>query len=813
MLSFTQKPFQRSIIPSDYSRSIIPSYILTPSNSDIGSDPPAYLMTMEISKIFPDIRRQLDQGKKVLDISGPTGTGKTAGSAIIIHQWCVANWKDKYRYTIVAIPLRANTLEIYKFSVEKNQQSKDLFSYRADEKNSSNFGISKIKYMTTMSVVNRLLLFYKTTPKLINGIVLCIDETHQSSVENKILLGLANYFITLEFEIKVVLISATPPIIDPKYLPNLVIDNADKLVIPTTPNYDITWIDSRLTPIVLCENKDKSKSKSKSKSCKVDASRIIPTIIEKLQYYNTQSGNILLGNGHILIFVPGQSFIKELINKIKEYNNKSASKIRQQIKVYTSSLAKKDKSLSFNDSTIILATNALQSGITIQNVNVVIDPLIENVSSYTNGIRMLKESVISKDSSKQRIGRCGRGSKKGQVYILTTETAYIGLNEHSEFKWNDMNIYDNYIKILGSNPKDSEDPKDPKDPVYPKLNPKIILGISKHQNCETLKTLEKLKFIENVKSDKNFDGSNGGEISYTISDKSTNSMDQIFTNIYFKSAFIEIINDEKLNDEFLVIVIILFMFIDTSIDNHELYLVNEEEIKQGRESMKQYLERNFNTFIKKNDTQVGIKNDDIQIAIKIYCLMKKSGESVEDWCTKSKINYDFMNKLDKKIIAFFYQYYIDPNKNPEFYDEIINLSENNELMYTHIYDQLSELFFENIFEIKVRRYPNESGKEFKQPYKYCANSYYTETKEKTDETTGTKTKEITEIQFKIDDTSMILDKMDILPIRTKQNEQLPIQNEGEKILALLCTGNSTFDRKPSKKVNKSWYLNIIIPIR
>ena len=97
---------------------------------------------------------------------------------------------------------------------------------------------------------------------------------------------------------------------------------------------------------------------------------------------------------------------------------------------------------------IIVATNIAETAITIQNIGVVIDTLIEKLArtSAAGGLRLNPE-FISKSSAKQRCGRTGR-TGPGICYRMTTETFYTSLKEQRIEEIKRVPIYKLVIEFL-----------------------------------------------------------------------------------------------------------------------------------------------------------------------------------------------------------------------------------------------------------------------------------------------------------------------------------------------------------------------------
>jgi HrpA-like RNA helicase len=122
-------------------------------------------------------------------------------------------------------------------------------------------------------------------------------------------------------------------------------------------------------------------------------------------------------NSHFLVFAPGKGEIDKIIRHLKQADNMLV------LPAY-SNLEKSDLDKIYDEVTnkrkIIIATNIAETGITIENIGMVFDSLLEKraETSSIGGLRMVT-TKIAKSSAEQRKGRTGR-TKAGKYYVMTT---------------------------------------------------------------------------------------------------------------------------------------------------------------------------------------------------------------------------------------------------------------------------------------------------------------------------------------------------------------------------------------------------------
>ena len=120
--------------------------------------------------------------------------------------------------------------------------------------------------------------------------------------------------------------------------------------------------------------------------------------------------------GSMIVFIPGKRDSKIIMDKLKDMSN---------VIYVHSNMSDTDRKRMFEENSILIATNVVESSITLPDVTVVIDSMMSNIpakgsTSFNKGI---KTGYISYDNSLQRRGRAGR-VKQGYYFPMITEAEF-----------------------------------------------------------------------------------------------------------------------------------------------------------------------------------------------------------------------------------------------------------------------------------------------------------------------------------------------------------------------------------------------------
>lgn len=333
-------------------------------------------------------------------IQAPTGTGKTQLIPPYLHR------KSKLK-VFVAVPTReaarASALRVSKFNSDIS------VGYAAGGKSRYNSTTSLV-YATSGHIKNVILTsFNRYGVSNIGNFYLILDEYHVESVDNTIIMNLwkeaKEKHVTVP---RLIFLSATHVNIK---------DFTDRVIIN----------------IPIKGKKFDVKTKYLEKQAKGD--KVYDEMYKIASELPTNSG-------HVLLFVPTIRIA-----------NKLAGKIRDNLKVFTTALHSKTsdedtlrafKPLSKRE--FIVATNVMESSITINGLGVVIDSMREKVA-YTsgNGGKMLREGFITEQSSIQRKGRTGR-TRDGIYYAMIPEKKELDKQKVAEYLR--IPIYDEILELI-----------------------------------------------------------------------------------------------------------------------------------------------------------------------------------------------------------------------------------------------------------------------------------------------------------------------------------------------------------------------------
>ena len=154
-------------------------------------------------------------------------------------------------------------------------------------------------------------------------------------------------------------------------------------------------------------------------------------------------------DGIWLVFLPG---LQE-IDMVKDYIESSN---KYEICIAHSSLSSEDLEQIFvppknrEKRKLILATNIAETSLTIDNLSIVIDSMLEKIPEISaSGSLGLKCTHISKDSAQQRKGRIGR-TCHGKMYRMCTPEEFENLEESRSLEIHRLPIINDAIRCISS---------------------------------------------------------------------------------------------------------------------------------------------------------------------------------------------------------------------------------------------------------------------------------------------------------------------------------------------------------------------------
>ncbi len=122
-----------------------------------------------------------------------------------------------------------------------------------------------------------------------------------------------------------------------------------------------------------------------------------------------------LGDGDILVFLPGEREIRDTADHLRKYQGRSPKLRHVDILPLFARLSIEDQQKIFRPSgsrRIVLATNVAETSLTVPGIKYVIDSGLAKINRYSPRakVEQLQIEKISQAAAKQRAGRCGRVS-------------------------------------------------------------------------------------------------------------------------------------------------------------------------------------------------------------------------------------------------------------------------------------------------------------------------------------------------------------------------------------------------------------------
>jgi ATP-dependent helicase HrpA len=149
---------------------------------------------------------------------------------------------------------------------------------------------------------------------------------------------------------------------------------------------------------------------------------------------DTAEDLLRLGDGDILVFLPGEREIRDTADHLRKYQGRSPKLKSIEILPLFARLSIEDQQKIFRPGgqrRIVLATNVAETSLTVPGIKYVIDAGLARVNRYSPRakVEQLQIEKISQAAAKQRAGRCGRVSNGICVRLYSEED----FNQRSAF--------------------------------------------------------------------------------------------------------------------------------------------------------------------------------------------------------------------------------------------------------------------------------------------------------------------------------------------------------------------------------------------
>ncbi len=361
---------------------------------------------------------QLVKTNPIVEINAPTGVGK---STIIPLALASAHAR-----IFVSVPTRSAAFAIYEQEVRNAAQYNTTLTigYAAHGEITYDKETS-IVYATTGHLRRKMLSYFSRG--MIQPITFCdiliVDEIHSGSIDNTVILAL--WFLAYRSGAKVprlILMSATPIELEGFSPVRFVLE---------VPQH----------PIQLIYH---TRDYNANEENQLYKDTVAVTIKLHREYPESADHNAFL------IFAPGSKEVEEMVAAL-------TLQLGAEVVVYAGYSAMKKEEIQrmkelppAGRRKIVVATNIIESAVTIEDAWLVIDTLTEKeaVTSISGGKKLIR-TKITKDSAKQRMGRVGR-VRPGICYRMCTEAGFLKLEQHKRLEIDRVPIYDVTLELLGS---------------------------------------------------------------------------------------------------------------------------------------------------------------------------------------------------------------------------------------------------------------------------------------------------------------------------------------------------------------------------
>ncbi|EPX70905.1 ATP-dependent RNA helicase Ucp1 [Schizosaccharomyces octosporus yFS286] len=338
-------------------------------------------------------------------ISGETGSGKSTQVVQFILDHFLSEGHGTVANVVCTQPRRISAMSLAeRVSYERTTSlGKEVgYSVHGDKCLSKE---TLLEFCTTGLLLRRIQLHGLAYLRTLSCIV--VDEVHERSIENDILLALLKAILPRVPNLKIVLMSATV--------------NAEKFM-SYFPKSKHLHIEGRTYPVedfyiedfsfLKDEDSNDEISKRKNSSYEVDYNLIS-------QVVNQIDSELSLNKGSILIFLPGVSNINRCIQEIKRNCGDGFEVLPLHASLNTIDQRKVFR--SYKKRKVICSTNVAETSITINDVVAVIDSgRVKQIDYDLNrDLVTFKETWASKAACRQRRGRAGR-VQAGKCYKLYT---------------------------------------------------------------------------------------------------------------------------------------------------------------------------------------------------------------------------------------------------------------------------------------------------------------------------------------------------------------------------------------------------------
>lgn len=345
-------------------------------------------ITFKISPYIGEILTKISQNQ-ILQISTPTGTGKSLAIPIELHR--------RKKKVFVIVPTIVATLNLYK-TVKERFDLKNV-GYAADAKIHYDDS-STLVYVTYGHIINflhRRIARMKTENPFNFCTHLILDEVHMGTSEMIMIFAYYLYYAKkYETMPRLLMMSATLSGMNLMKQYDIAIWPENNDVFSSEARYRVLYEDTDI-----CLNP--------SNKVKVDA--LVKIILQCHEQYP------IAYYSDILVFVAGELDIKQVTEKLMKKNVENLLIMNLMSTTEQDDLHYINLPAPEGFRKVIISTNVAETGITVEGVGLVIDSMEAKVPmTSSSGGFLLKRDIISRANAIQRAGRCARAPFPGRSF-------------------------------------------------------------------------------------------------------------------------------------------------------------------------------------------------------------------------------------------------------------------------------------------------------------------------------------------------------------------------------------------------------------
>jgi hypothetical protein len=379
----------------------------------------------------------------VFYLEGATGSGKTVSTIVASVVGAFPAQTGRVFYFCVPTVVAAQSMfsKLCEILTEVAPELLPFIAVRAGGVGSDQetFGEAQIVICTTQVMLNTLYRLMSAPPAEfragLNSSLFFIDEAHHNTSENYKLLSLCNWMLTMQSPLNIVLMSATLP--DFKrfnaFNGSSQIEVARFCVKGMTHKREIVYMEHDIHhhPRNFGSNMDD----------------VVHTAIDGVLLALKQNPE-----GTILCFLDGENSIMKTVDGVSRECRKQGRKVTI-CPLYANcsdeEFVQATQPAQPGESKVIVATNIVESSITIPGVKAVVDLLIarESVFMSDTATFQLRTTMISQAAAQQRAGRCGRDAP-GIVYRACTKKFFEAMNHHTTPNFFNGDISQHVLEFL-----------------------------------------------------------------------------------------------------------------------------------------------------------------------------------------------------------------------------------------------------------------------------------------------------------------------------------------------------------------------------